>query len=393
MVSTLIIDYSKADDFISAIDTAKSKLETRSSDYRGIASRANNLETTTSNCSNCAYYLRKRADSIDAKVTKISTLKTQVSNFVEDVEATDKRVANRIESASEDFTKQTGIGKRSESIWNSICQYVSNTWNTFTDVISSAWDSVKNFYENNKYWINIVVDVVLVVAAVAAVIATGGAGIALVVAAFALFNALADLVYDSGAAYQFYINGDEEYAEELSSKGGKDAFMIAGSAMDSFIGSGDFFENAFAVVHVGMSIFAIGYSLGKSGTELVETFSKNKAAVFEAAAEGSSKYGNYGLTVWNTVKDTVTSSFSTTVDYKDYMKVRSFSVLGYSLTTTSTTAYNMLKYGKYVSNTKTVYEIAEDGYELVTEGDLNPYDSEVDTVKDLFEYGGLLMGA
>lgn len=275
-MSTLCIDYGYESSFRRSIKTAKSELNKRVDDYENIANRARSIPSSTSNTSNCAYYAKKKYQQIQGKIDKLSTLDRQVDAFVEHVKEADKRVASRIRKDTKSFKKRTGIGKNSKSLWASICEGIGDFFTWVGGEASEVWNNVKQWYEDNKYWINIVVDVVLVVAAVAACIGTGG--LALAVNIFFVVDSVCDLIYDGAAAYQYYVEGNEAEAERLSGKGGKDAFMWIGRQADNLFGT-DFLEGTMGVIHTGLSICAIGYSFYKTGKQILKDLKLDKIKV------------------------------------------------------------------------------------------------------------------
>lgn len=264
-MSTLVVDYGMESSFHKSIKSAKSALNKRVDDYVDIERRARSIPSNTDNCSNCAYYVKKKYQQLQTKIDRLNNLDRQVDNFINEVQNIDKRIASRIKNDTKSFEKRTGIGKSNKSIFSSICESIGGAFNWIGDTVSKAWNGakkwVKDFYEKNKYWINIVVDVVKVAAAVAACIGTGG--IALAVGIFFVADAVCDLVYDGAAAYQYYAKGNEAEAERLSGKGGKDAFVWVGGKIDELMGW-EFMAGTMGIVYEGISLFAVGYSLYKA---------------------------------------------------------------------------------------------------------------------------------
>ena len=60
-MSTLVIDYGMESSFRKSIKSAKSALNKRVDDYENIENRARNIPSNTDNCSNCAYYVKKKS--------------------------------------------------------------------------------------------------------------------------------------------------------------------------------------------------------------------------------------------------------------------------------------------------------------------------------------------
>ena len=120
---------------------------------------------------------------------------------------------------------------------------------------------MKKWYEDNKYWFDILVDVVCVVAAAAAVLASGGV-LASVFAVWGLAKAGTDLVFDV-AAYGAYKDGDIELYEELSSSGLKEV-------MSYYLG------DAGEYIYYGMEIASAIYGIYKIGKTTVKAFQDYK---------------------------------------------------------------------------------------------------------------------
>lgn len=385
-MSALVVDYGMESSFRQAIQKAKTELNKRVDDYENIENRVKSIPSNTNNCSNCAYYVRKKYQQLQEKINKLNALNNKVESFVENVKETDKRVASRIKKDTQTFTKRTGIGKTSKSIWASICEGIGNIFEWIGEKVSAGVDWVKQFYEDNKYWINIVVDVVIVVAAVAACIGTGG--LALAVGAFFAVDAVCDLIYDGAAAYQYYEKGNEAEAERLAGKGGKDAFMWVGRQADNLFGT-DFFEGALGVVYTGFSLCAIGYSFFRTGTQILKDLKLDKIKV------KSLFNGNRNKIKWGSHfnKQNITKAIKNyfgfkKVQQKDVMKLRWKKVLGFKigdvLIKTPERAKQLLQL-KYIYNGgKKVYKTISKLYTNISTGNYNPFQKTTSTVIEFY---------
>lgn len=385
-MSALVVDYGMESSFRQAIQKAKTELNKRVDDYENIENRAKSIPSNTNNCSNCAYYIRKKYQQLQEKINKLNALDNKVESFVENVKETDKRVASRIKKDTQTFTKRTGIGKTSKSIWASICEGIGNAFELIGETVSAGVDWIKQFYEDNKYWINIVVDIVVVVAAVAACIGTGG--FALAVGAFFAVDAVCDLIYDGAAAYQYYEKGNEAEAERLAGKGGKDAFMWVGRQADNLFGT-DFFEGALGVVYTGFSLCAIGYSFFRTGSQILKDLKLDKIKV------KSLFNGNRNKIKWGSHfnKQNITKAIKNyfgfkKVQQKDVMKLRWKKVLGFKigdvLIKTPERAKQLLQL-KYIYNGgKKVYKTISNLYTNISTGNYNPFQKTTSTVIEFY---------
>lgn len=253
------------DNVKSSIKKAKSALQTRMNDYAGIKKDLNNISSSTSNLSSANSYIQKKINSLDSKYKKLDSFQDAITRFNDNAYNADKRVANKINTDTKQFYKRenikTGIIYTIGSVIGSGINWLKGTAeniaNTIKDAFSSAWAAVKKWYEDNKYWFDILIDVVCVVAAAAAVLASGGV-LATVFAVWGLAKAGTDLVFDV-AAYGAYKDGDMELYEELSSSGLKEV-------MSYYLGDkGEY-------IYYGMEIASAIYGIYKIGKSTVKAF-------------------------------------------------------------------------------------------------------------------------
>lgn len=385
-MSTLVIDYGMESSFRKSIKSAKSALNKRVDDYENIENRARNIPSNTDNCSNCAYYVKKKYQQLQGKINKLNSLNDKVEGFIDDVKEADKKVASRIKKDTKSFKKRTGIGKSSKSIWASICEGVGDFFEWIGEGVTEIWDNIKQWYEDNKYWINIVVDVVLVVVAVAACIGTGG--LALAVGVFFAVDAVCDLIYDGAAAYQYYVKGNEAEAERLAEKGCKDAYMWVGRQLDNALGT-DFFEGAMGVLHTGLSICAIGYSFYKTGSQILKDLKLDKIKV------KSLFNGNRNKIKWGSHfnKENITKAIKNyfgfkNVQQKDVMKLRWKKVLGFkvgeTLIKTPERAKQLLQLKYIYKGGEKVYKTISKFYTNFSSGTYNPFTKTSSAVTEFY---------
>ena len=263
------IDFSYDDNVKNSIKRAKSALQTRMNDYDGIKKNLNNISCSTGNLSSANTYIQKKINSLDSKYKKLNNFQNAITRFNDCAYDADKRVANRINTDTKQFYKRenikTGIIYAVGSVIGKGVKWIKGTAEdiaqTIANAVSTAWAAVKKWYEDNKYWIDIVVDVVCVVAAVAAVLASGGV-LATVFAVWGLAKAGTDLVFDA-AAYGAYKDGDMELYEQLSKGGLKDV-------MKEYLG------DAGEYLYYGMEIASAIYGVYKIGKTTVKAFKDYK---------------------------------------------------------------------------------------------------------------------
>lgn len=398
-MSTLVVDYGMESSFRKSIKSAKSALNKRVDDYENIENRARNIPSNTDNCSNCAYYVKKKYQQLQGKINKLNSLNDKVEGFIDDVKEADKKVASRIKKDTKSFKKRTGIGKSSKSIWASICEGVGDFFEWVGEGVTEIWDNIKQWYEDNKYWINIVVDIALVFVAVAACIGTGG--LALAVGVFFAVDAVCDLIYDGAAAYQYYVKGNEAEAERLAGKGGKDAFMWVGRKVDNLMGW-DFVEGTMGVIYTGLSICAIGYSFYKTGSQILKDLKLDKIKVRSPISFKNNKikfrspfHGNFKLNS-HFSKDKLFKAFKNAIGIKGVQQ-KNVVKLGYKIQKTlNIDLKSSMNYAKNILNSayhfdiaKTTYDYIHIGYDLIT-GKEKPFPKTSAVVTDYYNQLSLI---
>jgi len=385
-MSILVVDYGMESSFHKSIKSATSALKKRVDDYENIENRARNIPSNTNNCMNCAYYVKKKYQQLQGKIHKLNTFNDKVEGFIDDVKETDKKVASRIKKDTKSFKKRTGIGKNSKSIWASVCEGVGDFFEWVGEGVTDIWDNIKQWYEDNKYWINIVVDSVLAAAAVAACFGTGG--LALAVGVFFAVDAACDLIYDGAAAYQYYMKGNETEAERLAEKGGKDAYMWVGRQFDNFFGT-DFAEGAMGVLHTGLSICAIGYSFYKTGSQILKDLKLDKIKVksFFNGNRNKIKWSSH-FNKKNIIKAVKNYFGFKNIQQKDVMKLRWKKVLGFKLgetfIKTPERARQLLQLKYLFKGVKKVYKTVSKFYTNLSSGNYNPFAKTYSTVTEFY---------
>lgn len=268
-MASLNIDFSYDDNVKRSINGAKSSLSTRINDYAGIKRNLSNMSSSTGNLSTANTYIQKKINALQNKYDKLESFRTAVTNFNTNAEAADRRVANRINTETNQFYKregiQTGILYSIGSVIGRGAEWLKgNIEAAFTAVVTWAkttWETVKQWYEDNKWWVDVIVDAFLVVAAIVAMFASGGI-LAAVFATWGFVKAYTDLCYDS-IALSAYLAGDYESYEELSQKGLKDL-------MKEELGSAGEF------LYYGMEIASAIYGIYKIGTSVKTWYTSGK---------------------------------------------------------------------------------------------------------------------
>lgn len=269
-MSSIYIDFGYDDNVKRSLNSAKRAISSRISDYQGIQRELNNTTSHTNNLSTANTYIQRKINTLQDKYNRLDRFAERIRDFNDNATAIDRRVADRINTETNQFYKRENIPHGFlYTIGSAFCEGVA--WlggkikegiDNFVEGCKNVWETVKQWYEDNKYWIDIVVDVVCVVAAVAALIASGGVA-SFIFAAWGLAKATADLCYDV-VAYGAYKDGDMEAYEEMSNKGLKD-FMKENLGT---VGEG---------IYYGMEIASAIYGIYKIGKSVSTIFKDYKA--------------------------------------------------------------------------------------------------------------------
>ncbi len=271
-MATINIDFSYDDNVKRSINKAQSSLSTRISDYRGIKNSLSRMSSSTGNLTTANTYIQKKMNALQSKYDKLEEFQSAVKTFNSNASAAERRVANRIKTETKQFYKREGIktgilytigsviGKGVE--WVKGC--IEDRFTAFVEGAKTVWENIKQWYEDNKHLLDVLIDVVCVVAAAVALVAAFATGgvlatvFAVVFAAWGLAKAGADLVYDS-IALVYYNKGDMEKYEEMSNKGLKD-FMA-----DNLGATGEY-------LYYGMEIAAAIYGIYKIGSAVTSWY-------------------------------------------------------------------------------------------------------------------------
>lgn len=213
-----------------------------------------------SNVGSCNVYLKKRRSALQDAVSAATTLKKNANSYVDKVISADTTVSKSIHKESYAFYKKKGIGPQKDTwgarAWNSIKTTASDFWHDAKDTTKKIVQDIKDFYEEYKYIVNIVVDFLAVAAAVALfslASVTGVIGIiCLIGAIWATSKAVYELATDCLAA-EAWLNGDEGKAEQLANRTLTGDIINAGEWLDEKLGT-SFFETTFKTVLIGLEI-------------------------------------------------------------------------------------------------------------------------------------------
>lgn len=213
-----------------------------------------------SNVNSSNVYLKKRRVALQDAVSAATALKNAANSYVDKIISSDVAVSKSIHKESYAFYKRKGIGPQKDTwgarSWNSIKTTASDFWHDAKNTTKKIVQDIKDFYEEYKYIVNIVVDFLAVAAAIAIfslASVTGVIGvICLIGAIWATSKAIYELATDCLAA-EAWLNGDEGKAEQLANRTLTGDIINAGEWLDEKLGT-SFFKTAFKTVLVGLEI-------------------------------------------------------------------------------------------------------------------------------------------
>lgn len=248
-------------EFERKISSYTSKVTDVSNQYYN-ASKIVNDYSGDSNVNSCNVYLKKRRESLQNAVSSATELKRKANAYVDNIINTDISVSKLIHKESYAFYKKKGIGPKKDSgwsrLWNSIKTNASDFLHDAKKTTNRIIQDIKEFYEEKKYFINIVTDVLAIAAAASLFVlasATGFIGVlCLIGAIWATSKAFYEFVTDCFAA-KAWLDGDEAKAEQLANRTLTGDIINAGEWLDEKIGIHiPLFESVFKLGLVGLEI-------------------------------------------------------------------------------------------------------------------------------------------
>lgn len=270
MSRCLDINFRYLDNTVAATAAATVALDTRISDYNGVRSRISNTNSNTSNLYTANTYIDKKKRALKDKRDKLRQFNKDIVGFGAVAKAQDVKTAAAIHISGHSFYHREGLAHGAlytiGAVISDGTKWLADKAKKAIDTVvtwgKKAWEKVKELYEKNKYWIDVLVDVVSVVAGVVALAAavatlfaaTGPLAVALAIgglfaASWGMFKSTSSLAFDSAALY-FHVTGDDELAKEFNGKGSKDILQQT------------FGEKVGGVLYTGLDIAAAVCSIG-----------------------------------------------------------------------------------------------------------------------------------
>lgn len=218
------INFNYLDNTVVATSAATLALDTRLGDCGGIRNRISSISSNTNNLCTANTYLDKKRNQLKAKRDGLRQFNKDVTSFGVFAKAQDIKAAASIYVSGHKFYHAESIAHGplytiAAVIGDGIKWLADKASKRIGALIEGAkklWQVIKEFYEKNKYIIDVIYDALaIVVAVVTMVLATGP--VAFAVAVWAVAKSVTSFTYDS-MALQAYRDGDLETAEELNGK-------------------------------------------------------------------------------------------------------------------------------------------------------------------------------
>ena len=228
----------------------------------------------------CEIYLKKRRAALNSAADKAESIQRTATSYVDGVVSRDKELSKSIHKQAYSFYQKKGIGPQADTGWARFKYGVATTAEDFfTDTVKFFEDlaeSIKAFYEEHKYIINLVLDALMIVGAIALFTVSGGTLIGVICAigaTWALSKAVYETVMDTGALIAHY-SGDEAMAEELSERTLSGDIVDLGEAMDEKWGT--HFTEVFKIGLMGLEACEFVADMAKVATDVKKIFELDK---------------------------------------------------------------------------------------------------------------------
>jgi hypothetical protein len=196
----------------------------------GASTSVSTVATKRSFLASCRECIKRRNDSLQEHADALSAMKASADTICTDARAADSRVAQHVRELSEDFYRACGMATGAAYFFESLGREALGA----VKAVLSVHDAIMQFYDENKYLINLIVDVVVFAFAIVVLCIPGLNGLALFFALWGLLQSYRDLAR-SLQAYQCYLRGDEagaaSWAERNLLREGFEQYGPAGGAV------------------------------------------------------------------------------------------------------------------------------------------------------------------
>ena len=218
-MDVLFVDFSYDDNVKCSTRRIARRLGDRKNDYSGVKARLSSIQSNTGNITNANMYLEKKMRQLEEKRDKLTAFGKAVDAFDDNARETDKRVAKRLEKQIKSFCKREGIPGVFQTMLTQGGKKLLITASKIgllgpIPLVVAYWDKLKAFYEKNKYWIDIVMDVFWIACGVVGLLLAPELSIGLVPIIWGIAKSTVELKYDIYAR-NAYLAGDTESAEAL----------------------------------------------------------------------------------------------------------------------------------------------------------------------------------
>lgn len=227
------INFSYLDNTVAVTTAATLALDTRLGDCGGIRNRISSIDSNTSNLYTANTYLDKKKKALREKRDNLRQFNKDVISFGAFAKAQDVKTAAAIYISGHKFYHREGIAHGplytvAAVIGDGVkwlAEKASKRVQALISGIKQIGQTIKEFYEKNKYLLDVIKDGLGVIAAVIA-LAAAASPLAAAVAIWGLCKVITSLNYDA-MALKMYNDGNLAAAEELN---GKDLGDLMGTA-------------------------------------------------------------------------------------------------------------------------------------------------------------------
>ena len=275
------INFSDIDDAIDEALDALDVYDDRYNYFNNILQIMREIDTSTLGVG--VYQIQEACTAIEDKMSAIKRQKNGVAGkkdivvaFKDNAKNIEETVASHINTTLQDFCDANGI------------EYEDDDENPIWGFICDIGDAIGDFYEEFKYIIDVIVDVVVVVAAVVGVIVAAAglavasgffaiaAGIAAVITGmFAIYEGACSLFYSSAALHQDLLGNEEEaqrYSNIRDEGAGEYVFVNAAVACGMDRETAEAIYTGIEITMVVLDVFSCTVNLASNIKHVITNF-------------------------------------------------------------------------------------------------------------------------
>ena len=205
-------------------------------------------------------YLKKRERAMQDARDKAADIEKRAQIYVDDVIEKDISMSKSIHKASYSYYAKKNIGPKKDTalsrMWHGVKTSASDFLRDAGQTTKRIVSDIKDFYEQHKYVVNIVKDIIKVIGAIALFTCASTTGFGLVIligAVWATSKALYETATDC-MALTAWTDGDIERAEELSNSTLTGVILNSGDWLDNKLGTGHLFKRLLQIGTFGLEV-------------------------------------------------------------------------------------------------------------------------------------------